>query len=644
MRIGVLTICFLLAGLLSLDAQKLMVPDHINKRAVKIYEEGLEHVRNKRFDKALLAFTDALEKAPEFLAARIMKASVHFETKDFAEAEKEFLSVIQSGDEVPPKVFYTTGLVQWKLDKFGPAVENFNRYLQYDDLPDILKEKAIRYRDYSLFAKEAVAHPLPFDPQSMDDNINTEVNEYLPSITADGKTMVFTRRVGSSEFLFETRFENGQWSEPRSIDEINKYMESGAHSLSADGKFLVFTSCERQDGYGSCDLYYSALRRGKWTRPRNMGKMINSAAWDSQPSLADNGRTLYFSSNRKGTLGQKDIWVARRNNQGRWTPPVNVGGPINTIGDEKAPFIHFDARTLYFMSNHHKGMGDFDLFMSTLSDEGTWSEPLNLGYPINTKFHDGTFVLDITGKKGFMTSDRHHRKALTKDNRALVETDIYTFEMPEEIAPQPSTFLEIAVVDKMTQEPISAGIKVYRHKTGQFIFRGFADEEGEMLVVLPLGADYAVNVLAEGYAFFSSRVDLTNYSSESPFLLKVELWKPEATIEEPVVLKNVLFESGSAELRESSFEEISELFELLKGQPLIFIEIRGHTDDVGQANDNQILSEARAEKIYNTLIDMGIDKNRLSYVGLGETQPIADNATEAGRRLNRRTEFVILKK
>jgi outer membrane protein OmpA-like peptidoglycan-associated protein/tetratricopeptide (TPR) repeat protein len=644
MRIGIFIV--LIATLLSVKtgAQNLIIPEDINKKSLKYYEDGLAAVKIKRFDEALILFNKSLEKASDFNAARIMKASVLFETKSFEQAEKEFLTVMSSGQDFPDKVFYTIGLIQWKLDKFGLASENFKKYLKCENIPDILRTKAAKYYNQSVFAEKAVANPLPFEPVNVGDKINTGVNEYLPSITADGKTMVFTRRVGSSEFLFETKLIDGEWSDPRSIDEINQYMESGAHSLSADGKFLVFTSCERQDGYGSCDLYYSANRRGTWTRPRNMGKVINSAAWDSQPSLTENGRTLYFSSNRQGTLGGKDIWVARRNSQGRWTYPVNLGETINSQGDEKAPFIHFDATTLYFMSNYHQGMGDFDLFKSSLSEKMKWSTPENLGYPINTKYHDGTFCVDISGKSGFMTSDRHHKKDLTKDKKAKVETDIYSFEMPPVIAPNASTFLEVTVIDKLSKEPIQAGVNVYRNDTEHSIFRGHTDEEGETLVVLPLKADYAISITADGYAFFSSRVNLLHYDSSEPVKLKVELWKPEETEETPIVLENVLFESGSDRLQPNSQQEISQLYDLLVGQPLIFIEIRGHTDNVGRPEDNLLLSESRAKRVYDVLIKMGIEENRLSFHGFGESKPIAENSSEEGRTLNRRTEFVILKK
>ena len=598
----------------------------------------------RRSDEALNYFVKSIDRDPDFISARIMKASLLFRVKDYENAEKEFLTLISLGQPFHPKVYYTLAVAQKALDKYAAAANNFENYLNADGRSELLFEKAKRYRLECRFAAEAVNNPLPFSPVSVGEGVNTEVNEYLPAMTADGKTMIFTRRVGSYEFLFESTMINGQWSKARPIEAINQHMEAGAHSISADGKLIVFTSCGRNDGYGSCDLYYSRRKNDSWTAPRNLGPSVNSAAWDSQPCLADNGRTIYFSSNRKGTIGKKDLWITRRGPDHRWTKPKNLGTDINTTGDEQSPFIHFDASTLYFTSNNHLGMGDYDIYKISRQDDSTWQNITNLGYPINTKYHDGTLSIDILGNKGFITSDRHHRKDLIRDRLVNAETDIYEFEVPMEIKPNPSTFMSVEVVDKITQKPIQAIVNVVNADDGKRVDKVKTDEDGQVLVVLPLNKDYAIQVSKPGFAFYSERIELNGiHSLEEPFIQKVELWRPEDTDEAPIVLKNVLFESGSDKLQPNSMAEIEYLYRLLTEKPSIFIEIRGHTDSVGNDEDNLALSLARAKKVRDVLLKKGIDEERISVQGFGEAMPLAENDSEDGRRLNRRTEFLILK-
>lgn len=639
-----LSVVIILVSISTAFAQQLTIPDNRNKRAVKHYEKGMEALNGRAPMEAIDHFSKALDKDEAFVEARIMRGSVYYNLNDFANAETDFDAVVHSGQEFPVKVYYTLGFIYWKQDKFQEAYENFDRFLLLDGGDSRMTLKAERYRDQSKFAAYAVAHPLPFDPVSVGDKINTDVNEYLPSITADGKTMLFTRRVGRYEFLYYSDYINGEWTEPQSVDIVNQYMEAGAHSISADGKLIVFTSCEREDGYGSCDLYYTHRRHGNWIPPRNLGTRVNSAAWDSQPSLADNGRTIYFSSNRQGTIGSKDLWVTRRLPNGRWSFPINLGPDINTTGDEQAPFIHFDGSTLYFMSNEHIGMGDFDLFKTTRVSDTIWTTPVNLGYPINTKFHDGTLSINVAGNRGFITSDRHHSKELQKDNKTGSETDIYSFEVPVEIRPNPSTYVVFHVTDQLSGDPLIARINVL-NREDEVIFRGETDDEGDMLVVLPLDNDYGIQVASDGYAFFSERISPdSTYTLDKPLIYDVALAQPEALEEEPIVLKNILFEFGSDELKPTSRTEIEHLQEFLMQNPEVFIEIRGHTDDVGQPEDNLALSQARADRVKEALVQKGIDPERISTRGFGETQPIADNDTEQGRQLNRRTEFLIIKK
>lgn len=643
MRFILATVTLLIGLSFSACSQRLSVPDDMDKKAVKYYEKGKEELNQSKPADAIESFTKALDRQPDFVSAQIMRGSIYYNLKDYDSAEKDFLAVVNSGDTFPSKVYYSLAFVQWNLDKFEAASQNFQKFLDSDSTNELLRLKAEKLQKTTAFSAEAVANPLPFNPTSVGENINTQANEYLPSLTADGKTMFFTRRVGSYEFLYFSEKRDGQWSEPQSMEIINQYMESGAHAISADGKLIVFTSCERDDGYGSCDLYYTLQRNGQWIPPRNLGPKVNSAAWDSQPSLADNGRTLYFASNRQGTLGKKDIWVTHRTQDGSWSRPKNLGPTINTPGDEKAPYIHFDGSTLYFMSNEHIGLGDFDLFMSN-KNEDQWSTPVNVGYPLNSKFHDGTLSINIQGDRGYITSDRHHQKDLRKGDMSRSETDIFVFDVPLTIQPHPSTFVVFRVTEAKSNEPLIANINVMdvNQKT---IFKDLTDEDGEMLVVLPADNTYSIQVQHDDFAFFSERLVIDSfYTLDQPLVMNIKLNHPESLESEPVVLKNILFKSGSDQLEAASDNEIDYLYRLLRDNAKISIEIRGHTDNVGAPEDNLELSKARADRVKDALIEKGISGRRITTAGFGETQPLADNDTETGRRLNRRTEFVILTK
>lgn len=628
---------------LTLMAQRVKIPPGTPKKAVRSFEKA-QKIQKEDPEKALELYDKAIQDAPDFVVPRLFKASLLYRGNELEAAQKEFKSLRASGLDYPSKVLLTSGVIDYKLDDYASATQLLQEYLATQPRNVDLKKKAQKFLSHASFAAEAVRNPIDVNPQRMTESVNSTNNEYAPSITADGKTMVFSRRENGFELLYESKNVDGAWQEATPIDRINSVFEGGAHALSADGRLLVFTSCNRKDGFGSCDLFYSRFRRGEWTAPRNMGRPINSSAWDAQPALADNGQTLYFSSNRKGTLGGKDIWVSRRNKEGRWSLPINLGTDINTAHHEKTPFIHFDNESLYFMSSGHQGMGDFDLFMSRRVQDTSWSEPMNLGYPLNTRFQEGTLVIDLAGKKGYMTSDRHHHEQITKGRKKHVETDIFELDIPSDFAPKPSTFVEVQVVDGSTGKNLKADMD-FRYGDGTLIWKGATQTDGYQLVCLPLQKDYALQIHHPEYTFYSERMELKEvYTAMEPLRINIELTKPAAP-EAPsvILLKNVLFETGSEELRVDAEEELNFVARWLRKHEAIKIAIHGHTDNVGSEEDNLMLSKKRAQAVVNQLESLGVERSRMSSEGFGETKPIAENTTEEGRRQNRRTEMIILK-
>ncbi len=614
-----------------------------SKKAAKQFSKARERTNARELDQALKALEKAIDVQPDFINAILLKASIHYDQNDFALAEEGFQKSLNLAPDYDSFVWFQIGVTQWQLKKFDAAAKNMGRFLEYDIRQASLKAEAEQYLRNAAFAAEAVKNPVPFDPLPLSKAINTPVaDETLPVPTADGSSLIYTRRVNRQEDLYISKKVNGQWQEGQPIEGINTTMNEGAQSISADGRTIIFTACNRRGDFGSCDLYISENINGRWTRPQNMGPAINSPSWESQPGLSSNGRLLYFASDRSGGQGGRDIWYSIRQQNGRWSTPVNLGSTVNTSGNDQAPFIHPDGISLYFMSDGHPGMGGSDLFLTRKDEEGQWQPPQNLGYPINTDANEGAISISLDGQRAYFT------KKGSQDN------DLYTFEMPASIRPAPVTYVKAIVTDKKSGAPLSAEVVVTELESGRLFANTFTDADGTFLICLPSGSDYALNVDKKGYAFFSENFALKDgLNREEPFLIEAALQplpkkipgveKPLFEKEQtPIVLKNVFFETGSAQLLESSRQELNRLYGLLEDNPELRIQINGHTDDVGSEADNQQLSEGRAKAVHDFLIEQGINEGRLSFKGFGESQPVAPNETPEGRQQNRRTEFIIL--
>jgi outer membrane protein OmpA-like peptidoglycan-associated protein len=408
---------------------------------------------------------------------------------------------------------------------------------------------------------------------------------------------------------------------------------------------MVFTACDRRDVFGSCDLYYSMLMDDKWTIPVNMGHKVNSAAWDSQPALSADGRTLIFSSRRLGTKGGADLWTTWRDEKDAWVTPVNLGPEINSSGDDESPFLHPDGQTLYFRSDGHPGMGSFDIFYSRKNEfTDTWQKPENIGYPINTEGEEGAFVVSLDGKTAYFASDTDFSTGKSKGN-----LDIYYFHLYEEARPKPSGFIKGFVTDAISGLPLKVKVTIKDLTSGKNNFVLNTDKDGYFISGISVGKNYACIIQHKDYQYYAENINLTLVDIlHHPYLLKIALLPvtkiKEVTENEPVVLQNIFFRSGSAELLAESGAEIDLLYTLLIENPELNIKITGYTDNVGQDEDNKLLSEQRAAAVAHALIAKGIDSKRINSEGKGELFPIDTNDTEAGRQKNRRTEFVIVKK
>ena len=459
-----------------------------SEKLKKSYKKGIKYSRAGENEKALKEFSKALKKESTFIDAQIQWSAIHYDMKNYEVAEQGFEKVIQIDSFYKKKVFYTLALAEMRMKKFDEAIVHFENYLGAQPNNDILEKKSKKHIANSRFMKMAYANPVPYEPKSLGENINTSNPEYLPSLTADGKQLIYTARLyGQEDFIMSTK-KDGVWQKGVPLDGVNTEQNEGAQSISADGKFLVFTACNRKDGYGSCDLYYSEIRDGRWTPAANIGSPINSRGWESQPSISADGRAIYFTSNRKGGQGGKDIWISYRQKDGKWGRPQNLGDIINSPYDEQSPFIHADNQTLYFMSDGHPGMGGHDLFFARKKNEKEWFTPKNLGYPINTEAGEGALVLSLNGKTGYFASDTKNVKSdesVFDSGRKGGHTDLYSFELYEEARPQPVTYVQAYVYDLETKKKLSAKVDFMDLNSGETYVSSFSDQDGEFLVCLP---------------------------------------------------------------------------------------------------------------------------------------------------------------
>ncbi|MGK0389262.1 MAG: outer membrane protein OmpA-like peptidoglycan-associated protein [Maribacter sp.] len=659
MRIfGCIFISMFLIGTLS--AQSYVTKKTANKKALKFYMKGKELGRASDSAKALESFEKALKEEPTFIDAKIEWAGIKYVKGNTAATEKALEEVIGMDPYYNTKLLYTLAVIKKKTDNCKEAKKYYEQYINAPKAREVLlgkSKKGIEDCDFVLSQGNNIDYS-NFDPKPISNNVNTKSREYFPSISADGETFFFTRVTRGQEDIYYCNKTDNGWGEAKPLTDINTTENEANQSISADGRVIIFTACNRQKtGYGSCDLYLSEFKNGAWTPVVNMGRAINSTAWESQPSLSADGNLLYFTSKRTGSVGKSDIYYSKRNVEGAWSVAKLVKGEINTKGEEQTPFIHQDGQTLYFKSTGHPGLGGYDIFYSRLQKDGTWGKPVNLSAPINSKYDEGNFVVSLDGKTAYFDSDKKMTdKGAGQANENL--HDIYEIELNEKLRPFPVTYVKAKVVDAQTNEPLVAKVDFMNLGIQKRHAFNISNEKGEFIVCLPVGENYGLNVAKEGYLFYSDNFALDKgASTEEPYVLEIRLnpipsavaatpitTKPNPSNSKPTatILKNIFFASGSAVLKPESTGELLKLYDLLQTNPKMNIQINGHTDNVGGEPRNFMLSEKRAKAVYEYLIQKGITSNRLKYKGYGESQPIITNATIEGRQMNRRTEFIVL--
>jgi outer membrane protein OmpA-like peptidoglycan-associated protein/tetratricopeptide (TPR) repeat protein len=635
----------------------------------KLYEQGWGN-----FQKALEFFLKAHDFNPDnaLLNMRIGECYLYTPYKD---RSVKFLERAIELNVASKDVFYLLGVAYQQSYKFDAAEEQFNHYRQSLSPQEAIEERSLIERRMAECdnARKMIKEPVRVFIDNLGDKINTEFDDYSPVLSPDGRTIYFTSRRPQGknpkldridhkffENIFYAQFSGNQWLAAQPLPgKVNTKTHEATAGLSPDGRTLFIY---RGDKGG--DLFESKIDDNKWSNARRLPKgLTNKGSQETSIVFSTDGRRAYFISDRPGGFGNKDIWTSNRDERGRWSEPTNLGGVLNTPYDEESLFLAPDNTTLYFSSQGHNSMGGFDIFKTEFRN-GRWTQPQNIGYPINTPGDDMFFILapdNITAFYSSMKTD------------GLGGSDIYgiTFLGPEkmpdfpvkqeliasvarplshnlmdqevEVITVPMTILRGRVLDDKENTPLLSILELYDNETEQLLAQfNSHPETGEFLISLPGGKNYGISVKAEDYLFHSENINISEAIVSREIINDIRLKKVE--VGETIVLNNIFFDTGAATLRPESYVELGVLYRLMTENPSLKIQISGHTDNVGSAAINKRISEQRAGAVVDFLIGRGITNDRLTFKGFGFEKPIASNDTAEGRQMNRRTEFEIIEK
>ena len=612
-------------------------------KADKDFEKARNYFIEGKDDRAEELLQKIKSKNPDYYPAYLALGEMYFAKGNFDASKHNLLYVVRNDEKYDLNAYRTLANIYEREKKLDSALACLESYLRFvvDNERNRKKIDEVSHKaDCIRFRKQAMLNPVEFNPQNMGVNVNSENDEYLATMTADQSALLFTRQTPvvsgkrPEEGFFISYKSGEQWQKAEMLPGVlNSGYNEGAACLSPDGRYIYFARCGAPGGWGSCDIYRSERKGAFWSEPENLGANVNSESWDSQPSIASDGRTLFFVSNRKGGEGESDIYYSYLKDDGTWTKAKNCGAVINTPGKEMSPFIHPSNQMLYFSSDYHCGMGGLDIFFAKL-ENGKFSAPFNIGYPINTEADESSLIVSPQGDYAIYASKQ-------KDCRGGL--DLYRFSLYEQARPIAVTYVKGLIRDSQTKKPVNAKFEIRNLENGRIVSSGISDKvNGEYLICLPVGADYAFSATAEGYLFHSESFSLSDADASMPYARNIDLER--INIGKSLVLKNIFFETGSSKLLKESFAELNTLIVLLMENPGLRVEIGGHTDNVGNAEYNMTLSQQRADAVKNYLVEKGIAANRLVSKGYGFSNPIADNDTEQNRAKNRRTEIKIIGK
>ena len=477
--------------------------------------------------------------------------------------------------------------------------------------------------------------------RKLSSRINSKFPEFFPSLSADRQTLNFTRRInGVNEDFFNAHPDScGDWFTARNMGyPPNTAAQESAQAISSDDHYLFFMRSDNRSengwGRGGCDLYlaYRKSIDSPWTAAESFGATINTPAFEGMPSLSPDISDLYFVSDRPGGYGGLDIWVSHFQ-FGLWQLPVNLGPQINTSGNETAPFISSDNRTLYFSSDGHMGLGGSDLFFSKRISDTLWKIPVNLGTPINSANDDNSIFVSPDGILAYFASDR---------GNAGGDFDIYETTLPTAAAPEATAFALCYVLDSLTKDPAMIGSITLFDSLGNEIAQYHANKgDGSILMSLPLNKTFNYSVRAFNYTSSEGSISFPEacpkWCELSFPLLPKNYVKPT---KDSLVL-TIHFAKNVVILNDTQIVAIEATLRDWKDKEDLNIFVNSYTDNTGTPIINTEKSTIRANTITDLIIKMGFDPVIITTTGFGDSSPVAPNDSPENQNLNRRVELVL---
>lgn len=647
------------------ESSKKLCNEALSKKAIGLWEKGTDKKKYKKPER-LEFLMKAIDMEPDFAEAHLamgleLAARAKLENKPFSQTLPFFYKAIANCPAIHSEPYYYIGYEYYEKHRNDSAMKYLQKFLDFksEDEKKFSKDWDAEIYQAKMMLKSAkkesqIKKNVQFDP-SVVRGVSTDRDEYLAYISPDDKSCYYVRKlpvksmnqVFASDkerevFMISKRDKTGVFDTGQPMDAPFNTSEDnqGGCSISIDNRNLYFAMMRQEGGnQPNCDLYVCDNSGGLWSEMRKLSANVNHPVyWDSQPTIASDGLTLYFASDRPGGFGGVDLYFTRKDPRtGVWSVPMNLGPQINTGGDEKTPFIHSDSETLYFSSDGHFGFGGLDIFFVRKSEKGEWLDPENIGSPINGPGDDAGFFVSTDTKTGYFFSYEDEGKI---KGRGVGRYDLYGFELYQEARPQAVALVKGTVKDNAGNQVSGAIVEIKDMKSKLSSFATVDSASGEYMIAVKKKNDVVITVKKEDIAFNTQIIR----AAELPASMEpatVDLKVQEAQTGSSFVMENILYRTASADLQEESHIILENFAAYLKEHPKFDVEIQGHTDNVGNAKDNEALSSNRAFTVKALLETYGIEGKRITAKGYGQSAPLADNTTEAGRAKNRRTAFVL---
>lgn len=620
-----------------------------SRMAIHAYQNGMQHLRASQWPEAMKDLQLAVKRSPDYSAAWLQLGHLH---SRLGHCDQGISAFDEAAEASPRAARFAQGKLAMSCGLYPQAMKAYDAYLALPNLPVAFMKEANRQRRNAAFSVEALKLAGNQVIEPMSDSVNRLEANYFPSVSGNGKVMIYTTRnpqgkaQSHEDIWIATQQVDDQWTSNRLKGFVNSGGNEGAATLSGDQSMIIFTACDRESGYGSCDLYLAkAIGRHRkdplhaWSyvygKPINLGPGVNTTQWESQPSLAADGHSLFFIRAAKQGRGDANIWVSHWD--GKAFAQANpLDSHINTPYAESTPFMHADGKSLFFASEGHVGMGKLDLFKSILQSDGSWGDVVNLGSPINGPEDDFGMAVNPDGIMAYLSRGKLGHETTTRQGAIA----IHRFELPASLVASPVHWVVIHAMDAHSGKPLPQATWT-RYQHDGFSYNASSTHLGASFEIsLPSGAFMGLNVMAKGYNLASLAFDMPDQLLFD--VMHDSIWLEPLVESGHFILNNILFSHDESTLLPSSLEEIEHVVDWLTANPQIVIRLEGHTDNVGSHAYNVRLSQSRADAVMDALVQRGIDTNRMVSQGFAEGKPIAGNDSADGRSQNRRTEIFIL--